>query len=222
MLLAIDTSAVFAGLACYNEQGLLAETVWQSGRNHTRQILPQLDLLLRHLGKKPSAIQAVAVALGPGSWSSLRVGLSLGKGIALAQNLPILGIGTLEALAFQHRRPDMPVYPLARLGRDQFATAEFQPGDQWKILSDYQNLNLANLCQRITGPAFFCGDLDPETQARIQQLLGDQAFFPSPVANLRRPGYLATLAWERLQKGEIDDLAQVEPIYLGNPIRGKS
>ena len=73
MLLAIDTSTTQTGLACYDTTGVLGECIWQSGRDHTAQLLPQLTLLLRHIGRGSSAISAIAVALGPGSWSGLRV-----------------------------------------------------------------------------------------------------------------------------------------------------
>src|SRR5215218_3300084 len=104
MLLAIDTSTNQTGLACYDERGLLGECVWQSGRDHSAQLLPQLTLLLRHLGRAPADIRAVGVALGPGSWSGLRVGMSSAKGFALARGVPIIGVGTLDALLHQHER----------------------------------------------------------------------------------------------------------------------
>src|SRR5919205_367202 len=102
MLLAIDTSTTQTGLACYDHQGLLGECIWHSGRDHSAQLLPQLTLLLRHLGRARAEISAVAVALGPGSWSGLRVGMSTAKGFALACGVPIIGIGTLEALLYQY------------------------------------------------------------------------------------------------------------------------
>jgi tRNA threonylcarbamoyladenosine biosynthesis protein TsaB len=55
----------------------------------------------------------------------------------------------------------------------------------------------------------------------LRSKLGDRALFPTPAANLRRPGYLAELAWKRLQDGETDDLATLEPIYLGQPVKVK-
>lgn len=121
MLVAVDTSTAYIGIACYDAGGLLGECNWFSGRDQTVQLVPQLDLLLKHLDKTPDQITAVAVALGPGSWSGLRVGMSTAKGLALARDLPIIGIGTLDALAYQQRRVDAPVRPLIRLGRERFA-----------------------------------------------------------------------------------------------------
>src|SRR5919202_1047122 len=107
MLLAIDTSTAQTGLACYDAQGLQCECLWHSGRDHTAQLLPQLSLLLRHLGRSRDDITAIGVALGPGSWSGLRVGMSTAKGLALARDLPVVGVGTLDVLAYQHERSGM-------------------------------------------------------------------------------------------------------------------
>lgn len=222
MLLAIDTSTALTGIACYDQGMLCGECVWQSGRNHTTQLLPQLQVLLRHLERKQADVQAVAVALGPGSWSGLRVGMSIAKGMALAGGLRLLGINTLDALAYQHQQATIPVYPLIRLGRERFATAEFQHSDTWQRRSDYRNVALDELCAVVGDQALFCGDIDPDVRAYLQQHLGERACFPLAAANLRRPGYLAELGWQRFIAGERDDPAQVEPMYLGEPVRIKS
>jgi len=212
MLLAIDTSTTQTGLACYDPSGVLGECTWQSGRDHTAQLLPQLTLLLRHIGRARAEISAVGVALGPGSWSGLRVGVSTAKGLAVARAMPIIGVGTLDMLAYQHVRRGVTVIPLIRLGRERFATAG---------LGEPRNVTLAELCNEVNGRALFCGDIDAEVREALRSKLGDRALFPTPAANLRRPGYLAELAWKRLQDGETDDLATLEPIYLGQPVKVK-
>lgn len=213
MLLAIDTSTADAGIACYDgERGVIGECVWRAGRDHTAQLLPQIDLLLRHIHGARSDIRAVAVALGPGSWSGLRVGMSVAKGFALARDLPLIGIGTLQALAYQHRVAHLRVVPIINLGRGRVAAlADDALGPQ--------NVTLADLAAMINEPALFCGDIDAEIQATLRRLLHDRARFPSPAANTRRPAYLAELAWMRLVAGERDSVATLEPIYLGQPVR---
>ncbi len=213
MLLAIDTSTNLVRLAFYDAGGLLGECAWLAGREHTAQLLPQLTLLLRHTGRAPDAISAIGVALGPGSWSGLRVGMSTAKGLALARGLPIIGVGTLDVLAYQHQRRGVTVIPLVRLGRERFAI----PG-----AGEPRNVGLAEICAEINGRALFCGDIDTEVRETVRQQLGDRALFPLPAANLRRPGYLAELAWQRLQMGAVDSVATLEPIYLGQPVKAKA
>jgi tRNA threonylcarbamoyladenosine biosynthesis protein TsaB len=220
MLLAIDTSTEITGLALHDAGGPLAEAAWRSGRNHTAQLLPQLELLLRHVGAAREAIAAVAVALGPGSWSGLRVGVSVAKGLALAGGLPLLGVPTLDALAAQHARAGTSLYPLIRLGRERFATALFH-GDGERTEPD-RNVTLAELIGEVRQRALFCGDLDAPTREALRQGLGARALLPSHAANLRRPAFLAELAWRRLAAGERDDLVTLEPIYLGEPVKPKA
>lgn len=219
MLLAIDTSTAQASLACYDTTGLLAECSWLTGRDHTVQLLPQLDLLLRHLGRTAADITAVAVALGPGSWSGLRVGMSTAKGFVLARDLPLIGIGTLDMLAYQHLRPDMPLCPLIRLGRERFATAHFSAAPMTPFVAAATNLTLAEVAALAHGRTLFCGDIDSTVQATLTQLLGSAAQFPTPAATMRRAGFLAELGWQRLLTGAIDNRATLEPIYLGQAVK---
>lgn len=219
MLLAIDTSTNQTGLACYDEGGLLGECMWHSGRDHSAQLLPQLTLLLNHLRRPRDSISAVAVALGPGSWSGLRVGMSTAKGLTLANNLPLVGVGTLDALLYQHASPGVLVVPLIRLGRDRFATTFAGQADTALTALEPRMITLAEFDTEINGRAFFCGDIDIEVQETLRRTLGERACFPSPARNLKRPGYLAELAWHRLRDGRVDNRATLEPIYLGQPVR---
>ncbi|NJN68824.1 MAG: tRNA (adenosine(37)-N6)-threonylcarbamoyltransferase complex dimerization subunit type 1 TsaB [Chloroflexaceae bacterium] len=235
MLIAIDTSTTQTGLACYDQGGVLGECLWQSGRNHTAQVLPQLAMLLRHIGRSQRDLRAVAVALGPGSWSGLRVGMSIAKGLAWAGNLAIIGIGTLEVLAFQHQRLLGSVYPMIRLGRGRFATAEFCSGETWRRVSDDRNVTLAELCREVLAPSqfmplsqsqsqvLFCGDIlgDEEAQEYLRQHLKERACFPAATEAVRRPGVLAHLAWQRLVAQDCDDLTRLEPRYLGEPVQAR-
>src|SRR5262245_13675657 len=221
MLLAIDTSTIQTGLACYDEHGLLGECTWQSGRDHSAQLLPQLSLLLRHLGRTRDDISAVAVALGPGSWSGLRVGMSTAKGFAVARSVPVIGIGTLDALVYQHERPGLTTIPLIRLGRERYASGTPPPHGNRRRSIEPRNVTLAEIAAETTGRALFCGDVDLDVQAALRERLGARGLFPTPAASARRPGYLAELAWQRLQAGDADNPATLEPIYLGQPVRAK-
>lgn len=219
MLLAIDTATTLTGLACYTADGVQAECVWQSGRNHTAHLMPQLAMLMQHLGRQPSDLHAVAVSLGPGSWSGLRVGLSLAKGLAIAGDLPLLGIGTLDALAHQFQQPGSTIVPIIRLGRDRFATARFVVGQHCQRETPDRNQTLADLCAAIHAPTLFCGDVDAATEQHLRDQCGDLARFPPRDTRLRRPAALAALGWLRYTAGERDTIAQLEPRYLGEPVR---
>jgi tRNA threonylcarbamoyladenosine biosynthesis protein TsaB len=99
MLLAIDTSTTQMGLALYDGANIPAEFVWQSGFHHTQELAPMLVNILKHASVPVTSIDALGVALGPGSFTSLRVGLAFAKGLAFSRHIPIVGIPSLEIVA---------------------------------------------------------------------------------------------------------------------------
>ncbi|WP_026370996.1 tRNA (adenosine(37)-N6)-threonylcarbamoyltransferase complex dimerization subunit type 1 TsaB [Kallotenue papyrolyticum] len=218
MLLAIDTSTDDAGIALYDDGRVLAECAWHSGRRHAEQVLPLIDTLLRQLDATPADLRGLAVALGPGSWSGLRVGLSLAKAIALARQVPLVGVPTLDVLAYPHRHGALPVVPLVRLGRDRYGAAVYRHVDGWRRVGAMRNLALEEL-PTLTDAGLFCGDVDAAARDLLLQRLGAAAAFAMGADNVRRPAALAELAWQRLRAGAHDDLVALEPIYLGSPVK---
>lgn len=221
MLLAIDTSTNDSGVALYSERGVLAECSWLSGRRHAEQVLPQIDLLLRQLDAEPVDLRAIAVATGPGSWSGLRVGMSLAKALAVAHDLPLLGVPTLEVLARAHHyRTSDAVVPLVRLGRDRYGAAVYRhTADGWTEVEPVRNLALDDL-RSFGGPLLVCGDVDEAARTLLEQHYGSQVSIASGAENVRRPSLLAEIAWQRLERGDVDDLVALEPLYLGSPVKG--
>src|SRR5450759_529439 len=99
MLLAIDTSTAQIGLALYDGATVPGELVWQSRAHHTEQLAPALAGLLERVGVPMDSVKALGVAIGPGSFTSLRVGLAFVKGLALARHIPLIGVPTLDIVA---------------------------------------------------------------------------------------------------------------------------
>ena len=87
MLLAIDTATNSIGIALHDGNQLISEHHWISQRYHTVQLAPEIALMLRRSEKSASGLTALAVARGPGSYTGLRIGMALAKGLALAHNL---------------------------------------------------------------------------------------------------------------------------------------
>jgi tRNA A37 threonylcarbamoyladenosine modification protein TsaB len=102
MLLGIDTSTHLASVALHDGTRLLSEHTWLAQQDHTRTLLPNIQRLFEDARVGMDAISGVAVALGPGSFNGLRVGLSTAKGLAVARQLPLVGAGTLEVLAAEY------------------------------------------------------------------------------------------------------------------------
>lgn len=225
MLLALDTSTSLAGVALY-DGALRAEATWQAGRHHSEQVLPTAVRLLADQGLGPEALTAVAAAIGPGSYTGVRVGLALAKGLAVALRVPLVGVCTLDVLAAPFAAAGWPVRPALDAGRRRFATALYGPeGGMLVRREPIVGVDLAGLQALLAPPLVVTGDLDAATRAALAAGLpragrgrgarGATVEIASPAAATRRAGFLAELAWLRLAAEGGSDPAAVEPIYLG-------
>ncbi|RPH62923.1 MAG: tRNA (adenosine(37)-N6)-threonylcarbamoyltransferase complex dimerization subunit type 1 TsaB, partial [Chloroflexi bacterium] len=127
MLLAVDTSTAQIGLALYDGAQVVAESLWSSRARHTQELAPAFAEMLAHTGVKVDEIKAIGVALGPGSFTSLRVGLAFVKGLAFSRNLPIVGINTLSVVAASQPPSGLPLACLLPAGRGRLALGWFHP-----------------------------------------------------------------------------------------------
>jgi tRNA threonylcarbamoyl adenosine modification protein YeaZ len=221
MELAIDTATEIASVALSSEGKVEAEMSWPSGQNHTVELIPNLLHLLRQAKIEPGGqwrakIQAIIVSKGPGSFNGLRVGVSTAKGLAFALDIPLVGIGTLEVEAFPYAETGLPICPLQEAGRGEIATAlyQMQIGEWQKIVAEHIT-TVEGLCPDIVSRTLFCGRFSPNTAKRIAENLGERAVILP--GTLRRAGFLAELGWKRLERGERDDVATVQPLYLRRP-----
>jgi tRNA threonylcarbamoyladenosine biosynthesis protein TsaB len=220
MLLALDTSTKQAGIALYDgARGLIAEYNWHSANRHTEELMPAVAQMLAQARAVPGDLIAIAVALGPGSFTGLRVGLAAAKGLALAHGRPLLGISTLDAVAYPHQSQPAPVIAVIQAGRGRVFWAPYGHGPGgWGAQEAPALSTLPALANAIVRPVVFAGEISPADQETLTQWAGKaRANFLPPALAVRRAGYLAELAWKRHQAGEADDLATLSPIYLQQP-----
>jgi tRNA threonylcarbamoyladenosine biosynthesis protein TsaB len=217
-ILAIDTATRMASIALYDGERVHSEETWHSERNHTVELMPSLVRLLDRQRVSPQELTGLVVALGPGSFTGLRIGLSVAKGLALALKVPLVGASTLDALAYAQASQDSPLYAVVQAGRGRVCSALYRrEGGQWRRATDYRITTLADLCQQVEGPTLFCGEIEAESVRFLREKLGRWAVMASPASCLRRAGYLAELGWQRLKRGEADGPATLSPIYLHHP-----
>ena len=217
MELAIDTSTDFASIALSHEGETMAELTWHSEQNHTVELVPNIVHLLNQTKLNPQSLGAIFVAKGPGSFNGLRVGMSTAKGLAFALNIPLVGIGTLEVEAYPFAFTRLPLCPIHNAGRGEIATALYQQNDDWRCLAEEYITTVDVLCQQIDRKTLFCGEIPPSVIQQLQQRLSKQAIIPDPAARLRHASHLAALGWRRLSKGDQDNPASLQPLYLRQP-----
>jgi tRNA threonylcarbamoyladenosine biosynthesis protein TsaB len=222
IVLAIDTSTRLVGLAVYDGVQVLGEMSWVSHDHHTVELAPAIASLLGRCGVNPTDLGALGVALGPGSFTGLRIGLALAKGVALAQNLPVIGLPSLDVLAASQPVETALLAAVLRAGRGRLAVGWYQAQDgRWKPSGRIEVLTPEALGERIQEPTWICGELDEE-ERRFLGRKRKNVLLASPAQALRRPSFLAELAWLRWQDGQVDDPALLSPIYLhyNEPIPG--
>lgn len=218
VLLAIDTCTKRASIALRDETTLRAETTWESQRHETALVSAHIRDLMRTSHVGPGDLSAVAVAIGPGSYTGVRCGLAIGKGLALARALPMIGVTAFDALA--HAQPDrgLPMLVVLEAGRSRAAVCryEWQDGapavasDWWLQRWDEFAANIGARDGAAHGaPPYVCGEMPTAVVAALR----GKAVLAPPWLNLRRAGVLADLAFARQQVGEIDDAMTLTAIY---------
>jgi len=213
MLLAVDTSNAQLGLALYDGAQVIGEFAWRSGQRHTVELAPAIKDLLTHCRLTVDQLSALGVAIGPGSFTSLRVGLALVKGLALARQIPLIGIPTLDIIARAQPLGDLPLGAAVQAGRGRFALGWYRSiGSQWQSQGEPRIVTLEALLAVVKSPSVICGEFTAAERQAIRE--NENLQLSSPAESIRRPAVLAELAWARFQTGDVDDAASLAPIYL--------
>jgi tRNA threonylcarbamoyladenosine biosynthesis protein TsaB len=213
--LTIDTASDVASVALSREGALEVELTWRCPRNHSRELLPAVEYLMQRSGVDKGELTAIFVCIGPGSYTGLRVGIAAAKGLAFALGLPSVGVGRLEADAYQHADFAGPICAVHRAGRGELAWAVYRSSPSgWRQVLAPRLTTPEELIAGVRRPTLFCGEIDADLAARLSEALGAKARFAGPAMSLRRAATIAELAWRRLAAGQADDAASLKPIYL--------
>lgn len=223
MILAIDTSTDQIGIALCDAERVHGEMLWKNRRNHTVELGPAVAELTKKSGVRLDALEGVAVATGPGSFTALRVGLAFAKGLALARGIAIFGIPTLDILAAGIAPSGLPLVALLRAGRGRFAVARYvaemkSAGDLggWIQHGSIQVMETADLARLGESPAIVAGELGTIERQKISRKPSG-AVLCAPHLCVRRPAVLGDIALKRSKAGRVDPLAALAPTYLQIP-----
>jgi tRNA threonylcarbamoyladenosine biosynthesis protein TsaB len=225
-ILALDSSGLVASVAVVEENefggNLLAEYTVNYKKTHSQTLLPMLDEIAKMIELDLETIDAIAVAAGPGSFTGLRIGSATAKGLGLALEKPLIGIPTVDALAYNLYGTDKLICPLMDARRNQVYTGiyEFQGGEM-KVLEPQMAVNIEEIARKLksTGrEVIFLGDGVPVFRKRLEEeLLAEQKqklFFAPAHLNKQRAGAVATLAIQYYKEGKLQTAAEHAPEYL--------
>lgn len=214
MLVAIDTSTQWIGIALYDGTRVLAEHSWRSKNYHTVELIPAIADMLAKCQVRPDQLTGIGVALGPGSFTGLRIGLSAAKGLALGQNLPTAGVPSLDVLAASQPGLRRPMIALLEVGRGRYAWARYRyKNPNWGQISEIKVDDIKDIAATITSPVYVVGDMGAEERQIMGRKWKTSQLAPASQC-VRRPSVLAELAWNKLQVGHADDVVSLSPIYV--------
>jgi tRNA threonylcarbamoyladenosine biosynthesis protein TsaB len=189
------------------------------GEGHFGGVMPALDFLLSASKSDVHDISGLAVAMGPGSFTGLRVGLSAAKGLCHSLEVPIIGISSLGALASQIPYSAFPVTPVLDSRKGEFFTARFTRSDEHEFIRIEEDLCLKledfpALCKE---PTIFIGNNFSSQGPAIKKALGPTALLaPACCWNLKASA-VGSLALKRFHAHDFDDPEGLNPLYLRPP-----
>ncbi|MGH2448457.1 MAG: tRNA (adenosine(37)-N6)-threonylcarbamoyltransferase complex dimerization subunit type 1 TsaB [Chloroflexota bacterium] len=210
-LLAIDTSGDEAAVAVAGDDRVLEAAVWTSQGNHSSSLMPAIARLLRTQNIDIDQIDRLVVAIGPGSFSGIRVGLAAGKGLALALSIPLVGVSTLDAIAAEAATASTRVWALMPAGRGRLYAARYDGNED--IAQEYLAVMPPDLAERIQEDDVLVGEGAPLLAQNLQQR-GKVARMVETPGMDARVGHLVRLGRRRLLRGEGLNWRTLEPLYL--------
>lgn len=213
-ILAIDTSNYALGVALLEDGQVLGEYITNLKKNHSLRIMPAIQILMKDCGKIPADLSKIVVAKGPGSYTGVRIGVTIAKTLAWTLNLPLVGISSLEVLAGAGRYFDGLVSPIFDARRGQVYTGLFQFNNgQPVIVEKDQLVMLADWAGKLKNeakPILFVGNDLQIHRTTIEEILGSQAVFAGITEHNPRPSVLALLGQDK--QGE--DIHSFVPNYI--------
>lgn len=214
-LLAIDTSTMLGGAALLDDESLLAESRLNVRVTHSERLLVEIDHILSRAGLTIQDVDVFAAAIGPGSFTGLRVGLSTIKGLVFATGKKIVSVPTLEAFAWNLPYSIYQICPLLDARKREVYAAIFRwTGDNFIRELNEQPMKIDSLLEKISEPTIFLGEGALIYRENIINKLAKKAIFAPPQLMVPSPANVAYLGMKKALRGDFEDIVKAVPMYL--------
>ena len=214
-ILALDTTTHIASVALTDGSAVRAEITLDVTNQHTAQLIPLIHQILTATHTELKAIDGIAVGIGPGLFTGVRIGVGTAKSLAYALDKPIVGICTLDIVAFNLRGAERPVCAMLDARRNEVYAAIYSPPSH--RCSEVMCVSVEQLSAAIQEPCLLVGTGTQAYRDQIERFLGDRGIFVEPAFALPRASLLAQLALPRFARGDTDDAMALTPLYVRRP-----
>lgn len=215
--LAIETSGRLGSIAVVENETVVIEETFEHGLKHAAGILPMIDRLTRARGWSPRDIEHLYISAGPGSFTGLRIGITLAKTMAMASGVKLLAVPSLQVLSANAPPEARHLIVLLDAKRDQIFTARFERDDSgWTERESARLDDLPSMLSRAPRPVHLLGDGIPYHQKFIPQNDADVIQTPEPTWRARA-AVVAQIGMGLARAGEFTDPLTLVPIYIRKP-----
>ncbi len=215
-VLGIDTSGYANAIGVTDGDRILADFTFEARTDSLEKIVSNIYFVLKSANLTLEDIQGLGVGLGPGSWTGIRVGVTVGKILAYSAVKPICGIPTLEVLAYNARNTRALICPIINAGTKDTVYAAFYrtKNDTVSRVSEYYVGNIQGLAEMVKEPAVIIGSEAKSHSNLINQALDSSSISIDAIEDVPKGAVVALIAARRLECGESDNVLSLTPLYL--------
>lgn len=215
-VLAVDTSSNTATVAVMEDELLLGEYTINHKKTHSQKIMVMISQILADLELTAEDIDIFAAAVGPGSFTGLRIGVATVKALAHAAGKRVVSVGTLEALAYNLPYAEHIIVPVMDARRNNVFTASYIWDEGLKEIGEPEGITIEECVDACSNflETIFIGDGAAAHRDYITEKLGDKAIFPHGAVMNSRASSVAAAAIAKAKRGETQSYLEMKPYYI--------
>jgi len=216
IILALDSATKSASVALLDDGEVLLEILVNLNRHHGETLLPAVETLFRMAGRSPEETGLIALTTGPGSFTGLRIGASVVKGLAMTRGIPVAGVSTLAALAANGGPRRGLVCPMLDARKEEVYTGLFRVDDRGEVteIGKERVTAVEPFLREIGGEVLFIGDGAVRYEALIRSVFTGTALLCPPSGHLVRASSVGLLGLKKFHQSDILNTLTFTPRYL--------
>ena len=217
-ILGVDTSTPIGSVGLIDGERFVAEHTLSIVKAHSSRLMPAIDQILKWADLTAHDLDACAVGIGPGSFTGIRIGVGTIKSLCYALKKPIIGVSTLEAIAYNLRYTDKVICPILDARKDEVYGAVFRGGQNLPRKSEDLCVPIESLLSQIDGDVIFVGDGLQRYASVVREQFGDDVPLADPIFNVPRGASIARIGYDRLCNGQSSDYFSLTPNYVRDSV----